>query len=184
MNKSIKFILAVLVLSGLLMISPKFHMASTPPRTIQVIHPMHPMGIVSFLNSLGKMESHDNYQAVSASGYLGRYQFSPKTLASLGYTGTMTDFLSDSAVQDSFMILLLKINERILLTEINELSGTMHNGIYITKAGILAGAHEVGPGGVMAYFHPGQYQYPIEDGNHTSIEVYLQRFSKYNLKGM
>ena len=74
-----------------------------------------------------------------------------------------------------------KKNNRILSQVIKENDGTWRDGIYITKSGILAGAHLVGPYGVLSYFHPEQYQFPIQDGKGVSVLRFMEKFGNYKI---
>lgn len=139
-------------------------------------------GLQDFLNHMGRIEGLGRYDIVSRSGYLGRYQFSPKTLAILGVKVTRSEFLNNPALQDSVMILWMRDNARSLRGLISKYNGTYYNGVYITKAGILAGAHLVGPGGVLAFFYPDRYSYRTRDGNGVSVAEYMTKFSHYDLR--
>ena len=108
----------------------------------------------AFMKRLGKAEGLGSYTAVSKTGYLGLYQFHPKTLRALGFTMSADEFLANPQLQDSAMVAYMKSNARELRGVIRKYAGTTYNGVYITKAGILAGAHLVGTGGMLAFFYP------------------------------
>lgn len=139
-------------------------------------------GIKEYLWVLGKYESDNNPQAVNSSGMLGRYQFSKTTLKEYGIYEYQHDaFLLDEELQDSIMIQNLRKNAIILNKTIRSFSGKTFNGIYVTKSGILAGAHLMGAGGVLAYFYPDKYKHPTSDTNGTTVAKYIKLFSNYNL---
>ncbi len=148
--------------------------------SVKTIHIQKPASLMAFMNDMGRMEG-KSYRVQSPTGYLGKYQFHIKTLKSLGISTTRSQFLKDSNLQDSAMILYMKMNERELQPIINRFSHTYFNGIYITKAGILAGAHLVGSAGIWSYFYPDKFSYRTVDGNGVSVETYLQHFSKYDI---
>lgn len=156
-------------------------MAPPPPVSNKTTLPKSKESFDSFLHRLGKLESNNRYDEINQIGMLGRWQFSPKTLAMLGYTGSSTDFLSDPFLQDSLMIVNLKKNYESLKKLIVKWDNKWKENVFITKSGILAGAHLVGVGGILSFLYPEKYSYPIVDGNGVSVAVYLNRFSNYNI---
>jgi len=131
-----------------------------------------------FLNKIGHSESTNNYDAVSAYGYLGRYQFGISTLRALDYDGTVEEFLSSPELQDKYMLKYLRHNKKILHKIIEEYNGTIHNGKLITTSGILAASHLAGVGSVMKYFAENR---DFADAYGTRISDYLHKFSGYKL---
>ena len=138
----------------------------------------------SFLAHMGRIEGLGSYVTVSKRGYLGLYQFHPKTLRAMGIKVSREEFLQNPQLQDSVMIEWMRDNARSLRGLIKRYHGTEHNGVYVTKAGILAGAHLVGPGGVLAYFYPDRYNFKTSDGNGVSVSEYMKRFAHYDLRGL
>ncbi len=122
---------------------------------------------------------------------MGKYQFGDRTLWSLGahFKVTRDEFLGDIALQDSAMVAYLRQNRERLSDIIIQYDGQWYEGIYITESGILAGAHLVGPGGVLAYFDStytvamnGRNIRPrVADGNGTHVKEYIEEFSGYSL---
>jgi hypothetical protein len=104
-----------------------------------------------FIDHLGFKESSNNWKAVNDIGCIGRFQFSPGTLLMLGYGNiTPQQFKSDPQVfppelQIRLLEALIKSNES-QLTDFMIYIGKVINGVTITRAGLLAGAHL---GGVM-----------------------------------
>lgn len=141
-------------------------------------------GVSDFLKLMGKIEGLGSYQTVSKSGYLGLYQFHPRTLKILGVNVDKSAFLNNPKLQDSVMIVWMKDNARSLKGLISRHDGTYYNGVYITKAGILAGAHLVGPGGVLSFFYPDRYKFKTVDGNGVPVQDYMIKFANYNLRGI
>ena len=132
----------------------------------------------SFLNAIGHKESSNRYDAVNRLGYLGKYQFGRKTLKSLDIKTTKKEFLSNPDLQEEAMDRLLTENYKSLRRYINKHEGTIHNGVYITKSGVLAAAHLGGAGNVRQWFRKGA---DFKDANGTSIITYMKKFNGYDL---
>ena len=132
----------------------------------------------SFLNAIGNKESSNRYDVVNRLGYLGKYQFGRNTLKSLDIKTTKKEFLSNPDLQEEAMDRLLTENYKSLRRYINKYEGTVHNGVYITKSGVLAAAHLGGAGNVRRWFRRGA---DFQDANGTSIVTYMKKFSGYNL---
>jgi hypothetical protein len=170
-------------------------MSSTPSPQIQQDPPVTPVyrnnrGLVpgrgdlyAFLDKMGNAESGGQYDIVGGYNkkYLGKYQFSLKTIKAMGVDVSPDEFLKDSTLQDSVMIIYLRDNARSLRTIIAKFEGTVYQGVRITKSGILAGAHLIGAGGIRAYFEPERYSYPVSDGNGVHVSVYMKKFADYDL---
>lgn len=186
MSNIIKFWGLVVILCGAIWIgshhpfqSPKVIPVATP----HVILPKLRGHLASFLKAIGHTEGLDKYSTVSNNHMLGKYQFAPSTLRVVGYTGEAQEFLNDSALQDSLMIVLLHRNNRALADIIHHYAGTTYRGIYITRSGLLASAHLVGICGVHAFFDS-TFACPTRDGNGMTMNRYLVKFANYNLGGM
>lgn len=136
-----------------------------------------------FMNRMAFYESSGVHDTVSAIGMLGKYQFSPNTLEHLRYTGTIEYFLNNESVQDNMFVRLLRNNRSVLRSTIDEYDGVWVEDTYVTKSGILAGAHLVGPGGVLAFLYPDRFNFSVKDGNGIHVRTYIKRFSNYNLYG-
>ena len=67
-----------------------------------------------FMDSMAMRESNNTPHAVNRYGYMGKYQFGPKTLWSLGgrFQVTKDEFLGNVALQDSAMKEYLKDNRQ------------------------------------------------------------------------
>lgn len=132
-----------------------------------------------FLDGIGYRESRNNYSITSKSGYLGKYQFHPRTLKAIGVTESKKTFLNNKNIQDHAMIKLLKVNKEYLKKEIERYSGKVINGVMITESGILAAAHLGGYGNVKKYLNKG---IEFMDGNGTKISNYIRKFSGFVLE--
>ncbi len=137
-----------------------------------------------FLFALARQESGGNEAAISSSNtmdYFGKYQFSSLTLQTLHVDVSKREFLENGRLQDSVMMLYMKLNSQLLRGVIHRFGGRWKNGIFITKSGILAGAHLVGVGGVLSFFYPEKYHYPTSDANGTTVADYMKKFGGYSL---
>ena len=157
--------------------------------------PPEPQGdLYVFLGAVAKRESNNTLHVVNRIGMLGKYQFSPKTLWSLGaqFKVTRAEFLGNSSLQDSAMTQYLRDNRTILRDIIVAYDSKWYGGIYITESGLLAGAHLVGPHGLRKYFEPdytvrrnGRDIHPrTKDGNGTRVAEYIEEFSGYDLHAL
>lgn len=135
----------------------------------------------SYMDAVAKSESNGRIDIVNEIGMLGKYQFSPRTLKALGIDVSKEDFLLNEYLQDSAMVLNLIRNDSILKNVIEEFDGTWKDGIYLTKSGILAGAHLVGPYGVLTYFYPEEYNHIIQDSKGVHVTRYMEKFGNYKL---
>lgn len=131
-----------------------------------------------FLDAIGFRESSNNYKAINSYGYFGRYQFSIGLARRLGYTQTLDYFLKNPSVQDSMMLSLLTHNKSILNSYIERYHGTIRHGRIITKSGILAAAHLIGPHRTKIYL---DYNIDYSDANGTYTSMYLFEFSGYDI---
>ncbi len=178
-------ILAVLVLL-LAITTPANRYHFVPKPVTKILNRPIAGGLRQFLNRIGKMEGLGNYAAVGGfkNKYLGMYQFHPATLRSLGITAPRDEFLNNPALQDSAMILYMKDNAKDLHSVIKKFNNTYVNGVFVTKSGILAGAHLVGSAGVFAFFYPNKFSYRTTDGNGVNVATYMKKFANYNLGGI
>lgn len=161
-------------------------MVTTPSKKaiVKVSKPKLRGDMYAFMKRLGRAEGLGDYSIVSRTGYLGLYQFHPKTLRSLGFNNSPEEFLASPQLQDSAMIEYMRMNAQELKSIIRKFSGTTVNGVYVTKAGILAGAHLVGSAGILAFFYPEKYAYRVVDGNGVHVSQYMTKFAGYDLRGL
>jgi len=82
------------------------------------------------------------------------------------------------------MVKYMRMNAYSLDKVIKYYNGKYVNGVYVTKAGILAGAHLVGTGGVLTFFRPDKYDYKTVDGNGVHVSTYMTKFAGYDLRGL
>jgi hypothetical protein len=132
-----------------------------------------------FLNDMAYTESSNKHNIVSKYGYLGKYQFSLRTLRGIGYNVSKKQFLENPILQDQAMLDLLKYNKNTLQKYINKWDGRIYNDIKITESGILAAAHLAGAASVKNYFRHGINK---TDTLGTSINDYMNKFSGYKLE--
>jgi hypothetical protein len=131
-----------------------------------------------FMELVGEIESNNNYNVVNSYGMLGRYQFSPTTIRHLGFNVTRDEFLSNPALQDSVMVAYIHYNYNSLSELIEEFEGTERNGVVLTKAAILAGAHFAGTSGMRNYLVRNQIR---RDGYGMTVNRYISHFQDFHL---
>lgn len=144
--------------------------------------------IDTFLTDLGFRESSGVYDTVSLFGYLGKYQFSKKTIKYLGFNITTEQFLKNPKIQDKVMFAYLKHHKKVLKKYIERYDSAIVNlkingeskRFVITKSGILAAAHLSGASNVKRFFESGGTKIH-KDGLETSMIEYLENFSGYNI---
>lgn len=161
---------------------------------VSVPHMLDRGNLYVFMDSMAMRESNNTPQAVNRYGYMGKYQFGPKTLWALGrrFQVTKDEFLGNVALQDSAMVEYLKDNRSTIRDLVIQYNGRWYNGIYITESGLLAGAHLVGPHGLRAFFDPsyrirrnGREVRPRTfDGNGIDVQEYISQFSGFNLAAL
>ena len=146
-----------------------------------------------FLDALAFSESSGRYNAKKGQ-YLGRYQLGRQALKEIGYmdsNGNFTaksgvknaqEFLNSPEAQEKAMALYSKKQWSYIEKIAKEYEGKKINGIQLTRSGMLAAAHLVGPGGLKRYIRSGGKDIP-KDGNKTSIETYLKKFANYDVSG-
>lgn len=138
-----------------------------------------------FVFHLRTKESSGNWTAINDIGCMGFYQFSHETLTFLGY-GYITPerFKADPCIfppelQEKVLDALIKSNE-IQLAELSDYIGKVINGIRITRAGLLAGAHLGGVMGVKLYLLSNGKVNRM-DLYKTTIQDYIREFQMYNI---
>lgn len=131
-----------------------------------------------FLDAIAFQESSRRYKVVNRFGYMGKYQFSKKTLRNLGYDVSRKEFLNSPVLQERAMMDLLRHNKMILKNYISYWDGKYINDKLVTESGILAAAHLAGPKNVKKFFSEGV---EFLDGNGTKMSKYLFTFSGYKI---
>ncbi len=130
------------------------------------------------MDAIGELESNGRYDVVNRFGFMGKYQFSPRTLRHLGYNVTREQFLNSPQLQDSAMVQYLRDNYTNLRHHIMVYGYTTHNGIYLTPSSILAGAHFAGARGMKRFL---ENNIGTTDSNGMTITRYMERFTDYEL---
>lgn len=169
--------------------------------TTSVVIPQMPIPVTSiklssFVSEMARLESggiSEPYQAINRYGYMGKYQFSKKTLRGLVRTGylkatnkELRNFMRDPELQERAMIALVKSNSRTLLNYgLKKYIGREINGVKVTMSGMLASAHLLGPYAVNHYLKNNGSLEKTKirgvvirkyDGNGTSLEDYMKHF--------
>jgi hypothetical protein len=139
-----------------------------------------PTPVEQFMRKVAIIESGGNYKVVNEFGMMGKYQFSPSTVRALGFKTDNKTFLNNPNLQDTVMVAYMKANHHELKRYIDRYNGKTFKGIKITRAGILAGAHFAGSGGVVQYFNSDD-KYGTVDARGTSVRKYMAYFSNFTL---
>ena len=135
-----------------------------------------------YLEKLARLETgslSDPYRVVNRFGYMGKYQFGLKTLnglTRLGYLPKITRraFLASPELQEQAINALIEHNLNVLSNYgLMKYVGKTVRGVHITKEGLLAGAHLLGPYAVKQFIEKGRVG---RDGNNTSITNYIKQF--------
>jgi hypothetical protein len=166
-------------------VPPTVENVSISPSSREAIRHIKYVGTLDdFMMDVGELEGKGNYQIVNTRGYLGLYQFHESTLRTIGIKTSKSKFLHNPELQDSAMVVLLHHNSTILHRVIHRWAGHWYKGVYLTKSGLLAGAHLVGPGGVLSWLYPTKYHYRTSDGNGVHVSYYVKKFAGYDLRGV
>lgn len=161
-----------------------------PITGINEIPPVVKKDLEDFLYDIGYRESGGRDNVINTYGYLGKYQFSPGLLWRLGFRVTRDEFLSNPELQRDAMLTLLNHNEEVLKEVINFYDGKTFDELIVnesecyietytvTKSGILAAAHLIGPTRTRLFLED---RIVSRDGYGTAVTEYLYSFSGYNL---
>ncbi|MEN9656234.1 MAG: hypothetical protein RL311_1195, partial [Bacteroidota bacterium] len=133
---------------------------------------------IGYKEAIAFKESQGKYRKINSLGYLGKYQFGPETLRTIGVYNN-TAFLKNPDLQEKAFLALLSKNKWLLRKEIEKYEGTVINGIHITESGILAAAHLGGVRSVKRYFRSNGERY-FRDAYGTSIISYMKAFGGYD----
>ena len=131
-----------------------------------------------FKEALAFRESGGRYDAVSAFGYLGKYQFGKSTLKKFNIHDVKL-FLESPELQENTFMAYCSLNKWILKDEIESKVGKKLNGIEITESGILAAAHLAGTGNIRQYLITNG-RYKFKDAFGSSMQHYLKKFGGYD----
>ena len=138
--------------------------------------------ILRFLEAIALFESNNRYDVVNSYGFLGRYQFSPRTIKHLGYDILNEDFLRNNRLQDEIMLAYMRENYVTLRPYIEEYNNTTHKGMHITTSSILAGAHFAGAMGMKRFLLNKLDSIGTVDANGMTLRKYMTKFSDYNVE--
>jgi hypothetical protein len=169
-----KFIIALVFLIGSVYIVDRL-----PNVTYSPLPKSKPTPVEQFMDRIASIETPGGtHRTVNRFGMMGRYQFSPSTVRVLGFRVSQREFLNNKHVQDTVMLRYMRVNSRELSWYIKRYDGKVVNGVKITRAGILAGAHFAGSEGVKSFFRDGSNR---TDANGTTVAKYMSKFSNFNL---
>ncbi len=133
---------------------------------------------IGYKEAIAYKESQGKYKKINTLGYLGKYQFGPETLRTIGVYNNSA-FLNNPDLQEKAFLTLLAKNKWLLRNEIEKYEGSVINGIHITESGILAAAHLGGVRSVKRYFRSNGERY-FRDAYGTSIISYMKAFGGYD----
>jgi hypothetical protein len=146
------------------------------------VESMGRIGYFEYRKMISDMESGSNPTAINPYGYMGLYQFGEQTLRGLGSDVTLQKFRKNGLAvfpvkeQHRLFKKFTLMNENYLKDLILEYDGKIINGVRLTRAGILAGAHLVGCGSAKrVLMNKGKVD--IRDGNGVSFFDYASKFS-------
>lgn len=150
-----------------------------PDVTVTPLPKSKPTPVEQFMDRVASIETPGGtYKTINQFGMMGRYQFSPSTVRVLGFRVSQKDFLNNRQIQDTVMLRYMKVNSRELAWYIHRYNGKVVNGVKITRAGIIAGAHFAGSEGVKEFFRNGSNK---SDANGTTVAKYMSKFSNFHL---
>jgi hypothetical protein len=147
-----------------------------------------------YLDKLACLESGGNYHIKNRYGYMGKYQFGKRTLNGLVRVGyldltkdEMNNFLHIPSVQERAIDALIRANNDYLNRyNISKYIGKRIGGVIVTKEGLLAASHLVGPYAVVHFCKTGSLA-PVttkngvtvkkHDGNGVYLTEYIRKFS-------
>ena len=132
---------------------------------------------IGYKEALAFKESQGKYGKINTFGCLGKYQFAPQTLRSVGVNDSLA-FLRSPKLQEKAFLALLSKNKWELRDEIAKYNGKIVGGIRITESGILAAAHLGGVGSVKKFFRSNGIR-SLRDAYGTSLKSYMKNFGGY-----
>ena len=137
---------------------------------------------IGFKEAVAFKESQGKYDKVNSLGYLGKYQFGPSTLQSIGITNH-NQFLRNKELQEKAFLALLQKNKWELRDIIKEYRGQIISGVRITESGILAAAHLGGAGSVRKFLESNGTK-KCKDDYGTSVKSYMKDFGGYETQNI
>ena len=158
-----------------------------------------------FFEDLGKRESSGNYRAKNKQGFIGKYQMGEYAMIDAGYykknskignndwsgqfTGkdgvySVEDFLNNKQAQENAQ----KAFKQAQWSYLKNIGATKYlgqiiNGIKITPAALLGGAHIGGQGKVNDFVRSGG-KIDGKDENGVPVSEYMRRFQDYDVSGI
>lgn len=144
-----------------------------------------------FYKQLALRESSGDARAVNTLGFMGLYQMGQPALQDVeymnaqgGWTGkdgikSRDDFLNSPAIQTKAIRAYHSIVwNQYLPEDVRNSVGSTINGVKLTKAGLISGAHLVGHVGLQRYVQSKGETDP-KDAYRTACSEYVNRFGRY-----
>jgi len=149
-----------------------------------------------YINDIAFRESSGRWDISNKHGYMGLFQIGKRALKDIAkrtndpelkdiHKKVTIDKFNESPdifpvdLQTKAFKQLLKNNQHYLRNYYDYIDTTI-NGIHITEAGLLAGAHLVGNGGVKKFLRSNGEKDPV-DGNGIHVSEYLAKFANYEV---
>ena len=147
-------------------------------------------GYEDFANKMRERESGNRYDIKNSLGYLGAYQFGMARLCDLGLTkkvGSSYEWLE--GYNEKYFLNMPELQDQCFKDHTADLRKLINinfsqylnkevDGIYITMAGLIAGSHLGGIGGVRKFLEEGINN---QDAYKTSIRDYIISFRDFVL---
>jgi hypothetical protein len=132
-----------------------------------------------FLKMMAELESRQTQHAVNGDHW-GLWQNSANIRKQFGYGGvSKEDYLNSKAIQRENTIKYLKDNYLVLRPYLNKYNNKIIRGYHLTLSGMIAMAHNCGPGGLRSFLNSNCVNVP-HDGNIASTN-YLT-LGNYDIK--
>jgi hypothetical protein len=156
------------------------NLKNTPPKEYVELPMSEPTPIEIFMKKISDIESGGKHRIVNQYGMMGKYQFSPTTIRVLGFRVSQQEFLGNPELQDTVMVTYMRANQQYLRKLLDRYDGRVINGVKITRATLLAGAHFAGPHTVRLFITTHDTQ-NFEDANGTKLTWYMKKFENVPL---
>lgn len=137
-----------------------------------------------FMVNIRNSEGGGNYQTNTGNGYYGVYQMGWRALVDAGYMSNSTtwtgrngvnsldDYLNNPAAQDDAFLRYGEVNLGYL-GNWQQYIGQTIGGVPVTRAGLIAGSHLVGAGGLGEWLRTGTCTALATDGNGVCAGTYV-----------
>ncbi len=149
----------------------------------ELIRIYHEKELTRLIDHLGFKEGSGNWTSINQINCMGKFQFHPETLKTLGYGNIKPDDFKRNPnifpeeLQERVIRELIRSNELVLSRYLDYVGKVMF-GVTITKSGLIGAAHLAGAGGVISFLTTG---YIAMDANGTTVLDYLREFAGFDI---